>query len=293
MDGALTILCNPAAGSGRSTALIDRLRERVPEAAIVTSDEHDGVRALIADLALSSDETLAVLGGDGTIHQAVSGLFDAHDPPLPTLAIFPCGSGNALATALGVRSEAGAFSALFDGTPRSIDVARLKTDAGTSHAINVIGWGLPARVTARAAASRGPRGMPYTRAALTELLFGDISPVRVTTNAASTTHDILGLACLTPRSGGGIPVAPNALLDDGKLDLVRVDPSSRPRLLALFARLMRGRHLTARGVEHRLASTLNLTFDSPQPLVVDGEMQTTRHLTIKILPRALRVLVSH
>ena len=58
-------------------------------------------------------------------------------------------------------------------------------------------------------------------------------------------------------------------------------------------RRMRGRHLTARGVEHRLASTLNLTFDSPQPLVVDGEMQTTRHLTIKILPRALRVLVSH
>ena len=85
-------------------------------------------------------------------------------------------------------------------------------------------------------------------------------------------------------------VLPKNLLDDGELDLVRAEPTSRLRLLGLFARLTRGKHLSARGVEHGRVSALRIEFDTPQPLVVDGETLTTSSLSIEVLSEALRVL---
>jgi len=289
MTGALTIVANPAAGSGAAARVIQRLLAEEADARVLLSEGPEGVRGAVADLELDDSDTLAVLGGDGTIHQAVSGLFESKRSALPSLAVLPCGSGNALASALGVRREDDAISALFEGDERSIDVARLETDAGVSHAINVIGWGLPARVTVQAAAARGAGEMPYTKTALRELLFGDISAVGVELDERPRAEDALGMACLTPHAGGGMPVAPSALLDDGALDLVRVGPTARLRLLGLFARLIFGKHLSARGVSHELLKVMQLEFDSPQPVVVDGEMVETKRLSVEVLARALRV----
>ena len=140
MTGALTIVANPAAGTREAAEVIQRLIAADAAARVVMSEDPRGVRSTVAELELGDSDTLAVLGGDGTIHQAVSGLFDAGKSALPTMAVLPCGSGNALASALGVQREDDAISALFNGARRSIDVARLETDAGTLHAINVIGW---------------------------------------------------------------------------------------------------------------------------------------------------------
>jgi diacylglycerol kinase family enzyme len=289
MTGALTIVANPAAGSGEALRVIQRLLALDPSARVVLSEDPRGVRSTVAELELGDSDTLAVLGGDGTIHQAVSGLFDAGESALPTMAVLPCGSGNALASALGVQREDDAISALFKGVQRSIDVARLETDAGISHAINVIGWGLPARVTERAATARGAGEMPYTKTAVRELLFGDTSAVGVQLAERPPAQDALGMACLTPHAGGDMPVAPDALLDDGALDLVRVSPTGRLSLLVLFARLIFGKHLSARGVSHELVEVLKLEFDTPQPVVVDGEMLETKRLCVEVLARALRV----
>ena len=290
MDQRLTILSNPVAGGRRSSEILERLRSQHPGAHVITSSEPVGARELVRGLSLGQSDTLAVLGGDGTIHQAVSGLFEGRVDALPTLAIFPCGSGNALAAALNINSTLAAEETLRKGHGRSIDVAKVETDSGTSHAINVIGWGLSARVTLLGDKMRSSRGLPYTRAALRELLFGDIAPVDARYDAGAGVRDMLGLACLTPLAGGSMPVAPGALLDDGELDLVRVKPTSRLLLLALFARLTKGRHLSSKSVEHRRAQRLQIQFDALQDLVIDGEMQTTRALSIEVLPRALRVL---
>ena len=290
MHQPLTILFNPIAGGRRSGALVERLRAEHPDARIIQSGGPSGARELVQDLKLEREDTLAVLGGDGTIHQAVSGLFDGADEALPTLAVFPSGSGNALAAALAIGSTSVAEATLHGGQERRIDVARVKTDSGTSHAINVIGWGLSARVTLLSDKMRSSRGLPYTRAALRELLFGDIAAISARYDNSPEGMDLLGLACLTPEAGGGMPVAPDALLDDGALDLVRVKPISRLPLLCLFARLTQGWHLSSKAVEHRRTQSLELQFGEQRELVIDGEMQKTSALSIEVLSRALRVL---
>ncbi len=290
MDQRLTILSNPVAGGRRSSAVVERLHSQLPAARIIMSSDPAGARELVRGLRLGRTDTLAVLGGDGTIHQTVSGLFEGRGDALPALAIFPCGSGNALAAALNINSTLAAEEALRQGRERPIDVAKVETDNGISHAINVIGWGLSARVTLLGDKMRSSRGLPYTRAALRELLFGDIAAVSARYDSSAEEMDLLGLACLTPLAGGNMPVAPGALLDDGELDLVRVKPTSRLQLLYLFARLTKGRHLSVRSVEHRRLQQLQIQVEDPQDLVVDGEMQTTRALSIEVIPRALRVL---
>ena len=290
MDQRLTILSNPVAGGRRSNEIVERLRTQHPGARFIMNSDPAGARGLVRDLNLEPADTLAVLGGDGTVHQAVSGLFEGSVDALPTLAVFPCGSGNALAAALNINSTLVAEETLRDGRERSIDVAKVETDTETSHAINVIGWGLSARVTLLGDKMRSSRGLPYTRAALRELLFGDIAAIGALYNSSAEERDLMGLACLTPVAGGSMPVAPNALLDDGELDLVRVKPTSRLQLLFLFARLTQGWHLSSKSVESRRTQRLQIQFDAPQALVVDGEMQTTRALSIEVMPRALRVL---
>ena len=290
MNDALVIIANPAAGSGGTPLVIEQLRERAPHARIVMSEGAQGVRATVAALELNEGDTLAVLGGDGTVHQAVSGLFESARTSMPTLAVVPCGSGNALAQALGIHKTADALQALSTGSVRAIDVAHLQHDAGACHAINVIGWGLPARVTQRADAVRGTGAMPYTVTAIRELLGGDVAPIMVTSDGSGNSAEVIGMACLTPHAGGGMPFAPDASLDDGALNLVQVAPMGRLRLLTLFARLLFGRHLSARGVSHALKDELLIEFGSAEPVVVDGEMIETRQLSIEMLPRALRVL---
>ena len=92
---------------------------------------------------------------------------------------------------------------------------------------------------------------------------------------------------------GPTGIAPSARVDDGLLDFVSVGDVHYLARIPLFARVLRGAHLSHPKVEARRARVATLTFDAPPTFELDGDLHQAAATTVRIgvVPGALRVLV--
>ncbi len=288
----LVLVANPRAGAGRAPAAAERACVRLRSAGFevaVRSTESAGHARAMAKGGDFADAVPVAVGGDGTLHELVDGLL-GRDDGVPTVAVFPCGAGNSLARDLGLAGVDDAVARLVAGAERSIDVARVRVDGRTLHALNLVGWGAVARINRRAERMRWARGLRYTLASVVELLRPRLRDSGARVDGARDGRELLGALCISAHVGNGIPLAPAARLDDGELDLVRIHRAFRPRLAWLLAAAYRGAHVGSPLVSIRRVSSLRLDLDPGEWINVDGENRPARAVEVEVRPAALRVL---
>ena len=230
--------------------------------------ERPGHARELASAALDRGVTTVVAwGGDGTVNEVASVLAfrDA------TLAIVPSGSGNGLARELLIPLEpAGGFEAAFDGRECRIDAGELD-----GHLFfNIAGIGLDARVAYRFAedglVSRG--FLRYLKIAAQELFTYKAEVHTVVTDGVTTRIRALVIAIANARQyGNGALIAPDARLDDGRLDVVMIAGRSPFAALVQARRLFTGQIGRVRGVTRRHAQDIEITSSGPMIYHVDGE----------------------
>jgi diacylglycerol kinase (ATP) len=245
---------------------------------------------LAAQAVQRGDDLLAVLGGDGTVHlaaQAVAGTATA-------LAVLPSGSGNDLATALELPTDAVAAAEhvagmLRSGRRRRIDLGRV---AGGACFSTVLCTGFDASVNARANAMRWPVGpRRYELAVLAELAALTPRPVRVQVDDRAVELEAILVAVGNgPCYGGGLRICPNATLADGLLDVIAIAAVSRRRLLRVFPSLRAGAHVAEPEVTMLRGATVRIDGDPGWPVYADGEPQGTLPVTVHCEPGALTVV---
>ena len=121
--------------------------------------------------------------------------------------------------------------------------------------------------------------------------FGSSSPGRG--DAASTWRGrVLLASTLNTRSyGSGMPAAPHACIDDGRLELLRAQAMGRAGVLTLLPRLLRGTHLADCRVSLQSFQTLQVQAEDPVPLAVDGEfLGEFSRFAVRVLPGGLSVV---
>lgn len=296
MDVAL--LLNPAARSGAHTGVATRAAERLRAAGIRVTTVSGGSaaessRLLRTALTLGAD-AVVVAGGDGTVSLAIQELAGTGTP----LGIVPAGTGNDLATSLGLRDlDAGAAAdAVIAGRTRTIDLARVtRADGTTTLYGTVLAAGFDSKVNDRANRMRWPRGaMRYNIAILVEFLRlrGIPFEVELTLADGSTTRVARDLIMATVGNGGtyggGIPICPDADLEDGLLDVTLVLPVSRARLLRLLPRVYRGTHTSLDEVSTFRVRSARLTA-ADVTAYADGDPLGALPLQVDVVPGALVV----
>jgi diacylglycerol kinase (ATP) len=288
------LLVSPAAGMGAAARVAGRvaatLRPSVDRLDTLVADSAAGSAALAARAVADGVDVLATLGGDGLAHvalQACAGTATA-------LAVIPAGTGNDLARALAVPAEplaaaATVAAALSTGRRRSLDLGRV---AGGSWFATVLCAGFDALVSERANALRWPRGPHrYDVAILAEL--GRLRPRPL---VVETDCDVLRLAATMvsvgnlPFYGGGIPICPNAVADDGLFDITVVGATSRRDLVAVLPKLRTGRHTDHPAVTTLRARSVHLAGNNGWVAYADGERQARLPLTVRCVPAALSVV---
>ena len=90
--------------------------------------------------------------------------------------------------------------------------------------------------------------------------------------------------------GGGMKIAPRALLDDGQLDVCIVSNVSKFKLFCLFPTVYFGRHLQVPEVEYFQASRLRIETETPLAVYADGEYVCQTPVEVSVAPQVLRVL---
>ncbi len=235
--------------------------------------ERGDVRAVVA------------VGGDGTVNEVVNGLAGTGVP----LGIIPLGTANDFARQVGIPEEPRhAMDLILGGAPVRLDTAELNG----RRFLNVSSGGIGAEVTfetgAAAKATLGP--LAYALTGLRKLVALESTPLHIALPSGEREVDALVFFVGNARtSGGGMPVTPLAVADDGLLDVCVIEASGRAELARLAVAVARGEHVGEAGVLYWRVPWVTIQGSRdhasvPLHVNVDGERVEATELRYRVWP---------
>lgn len=285
----LALLVNPSSAGGRGLKLLPRVEaeldaRRIPFRAERTRGlEHGVERALEA---AEADEVPVVLSGDGLVG-AIGGALAGSDTPL---GILPGGRGNDLARVLGIPTEPEqAVAVLAAGETRRIDVG----EVNGKRFLGIASVGLDSEANRIANEARLLRGtLVYAYAGIRSLLRWKTARFTIQVGEERIRVSGYSVAAANNRAyGGGMMLAPEAELDDGEFDVVTIGEIGKLRYLVNLPKVFSGKHVEDERVGVFRAPRLELSASRPFAVYADGEHLTDLPATLRVLPRALSVIV--
>jgi diacylglycerol kinase (ATP) len=302
--GPLLLVANPNAGRGAVAAQLpgieDQLRTKGLDYRVHrTSGPGDATRATRA--ALVAGETFIVaVGGDGTVHEVVNGMFEDGEPvvPTPVLGVIAAGSGCDFVKSFGLPDDAIRACGHLEGSNTfPIDVGRVTyigADGGeeTRHFPNIAEVGLGAAVVARAA--RLPRFVGRARYFVAFwLTLPGFKRTVVSVRADGKSfeggaHQVVVANCLF--FGGGMMISPRSWPGDGFLEVL-VFKGPKSDSFRLLPKIYRGEHLPNPNIVELRARTVSIDGEHPLPVEADGEVLGRTPATFEVVPQAIRVKI--
>lgn len=231
-------------------------------------------------------QLVVAVGGDGTMNEIATALTATG----ATLGLVPCGSGDGLALSLGIpRTVSRALQVLLTGQSRLIDTAQVNRQPF----FNAMGLGFEAEIAHRFAAFKRRGLWGYARAGLQSFLARRAEPVIVQHDRGRASLTIWSLAVQnSAQLGNDLVSAPDARVDDGKLDLVATAPVGFFGALGLVGRMATGTFGDANGVTWLRSARYVIERGSPGFIHLDGEpREGDARLEITVRPHSLRVMV--
>ncbi|CDT42798.1 putative lipid kinase YegS-like [Vibrio coralliirubri] len=229
---------------------------------------------------------LIVAGGDGTVNEAVNALNQFRASERPQLAIIPMGTANDFATATGIPNDiSGAFELALEGKAFAVDSVR----ANDRYFMNVAAAGFGAEVTAETPVELKDflGGGAYTLTGVVKALGFKPCSGTLTIDKGSFTGEILvGAFCNGRLAGGGQELAPNALIDDGLMDLTLVKTFVASDLPKVIEEL---KHPADDGkyIVHTQARWLEIDFPQSLPINLDGEPYRSNQIRFEVMPSSI------
>ncbi|MEQ9408288.1 MAG: diacylglycerol kinase family lipid kinase [Fuerstiella sp.] len=239
-------------------------------------------------------DRIVVAGGDGTISDAVNGI--APDFDAAELAVLPFGTGNDLARALGFLAEQldVACSRAFDSHLEKVDVIRMTSEENTSYCINVANGGLGGRVAVDVRAEDKQRWGPvaYWMTSVSRLASLPHFHLHLQMDEQTINMDVLGVAVANGRFiGGGFPIAPLALLNDGLMDITICPVLPTFELMAAGINFMLGGEHPDERIQQYQARHVHIQSETDMPFSIDGETSCRVDATFDVIPAALKMVV--
>jgi YegS/Rv2252/BmrU family lipid kinase len=280
------LLLNPRARRGREAGpdLAGTLRGHGLELEAVEIGDAAALPDLVRRRA-SGVERVIVAGGDGTLNAALQGLATTTTP----LGIIPVGTANNTARALGLPTDTAEACRIAAGSrTRPIDLGCVNdrwffTTASLGLSVTVT------RLLTRDLKRRWGR-LAYGYAALRATL--ERRPFHAEILAGGQRLSLRTFQIVVGNGryyGSALPVAADAEIDDGWLDLYAVEARSRWRLVTMIPALKTGRQGRRPDVHTLRAREVEIRTPSPRTINVDGELGPKTPARIVVVPRALSV----
>jgi len=293
---------NPTSGLGhRFSGIATRLR-RLGVAFSSAATMGPGDATVLSSLARHHDfRAIVCVGGDGTLNEVVNGLAtpDGRIDDRAVVGIVPSGTAQDFARGMGIPlTRDDAIDVLLNGRESRIDVGRITFPDGHIHFfVNVAGAGFDAEVAEKAAEVRGPAiaSIPAHMLGFASALAG-YQNKQISINVEDSPGQATQVKCSLlvvangPSYAGMMQMAPEALVDDGLLDVVVIGDVPTFELLLNLPRAMTGAHLTHEKVHAYRARALTIDSSDGALLQADGDVIGRLPARIDVLPGALRVL---
>ena len=249
-------------------------------------------RELVANAQLSDFDGLVAAGGDGTVFEVLNGLYQHPKAARIPMGLLPIGTGNTFARELDLTSDVlnDAIKLLCRGNTRKVDVGFVKSADHSFHFVNIVSMGFAVDAGLTALKMKFFGKAAYTLATLWQVLKLKSYPLEIYIDGKITTSDNIFVTISNSRyTGTHFLIAPDAEIDDGKLDVTILENLPRSRLLKLFPTIYSGRHIEYTEVSSYKAAQINIR--SPKGLLFgpDGEFYGRSPAEISCLPQDLTI----
>ena len=290
-------IVNPTAGGRDHT---EEVREKVIRAferhkgdyeVYVTQAPMDAAEKIISEAAHGDRLRVYACGGDGTFNECVCG---AAGRPNVAVCPFPTGTGNDFCRMFGEEKELYRdLDALLQGNETEIDLI----DCNGRYSANICSVGIDARIgTSVHKYSKLPLiggATGYVVSTIVNVFQGISRHMNISCGSfrASGEHTLV-CACNGRYYGGGFNPSLDARPDDGVLDIFIVKKVSIFTLASLIGKYASGQGDSfPKYVTHLRGDEIEINFDRENVVNVDGEAMYTNRVRMKLIPRALHLIV--
>jgi YegS/Rv2252/BmrU family lipid kinase len=293
-------IVNPAAGGGKSAKLAGRalapLREKGLQIDVIASTGPRHAVRLAREAYSQGYRKFLAVGGDGTAHEILNGIFTGNAPAeRVSLGFLPLGTGNSFLRDFTSDGAKGSLAALLANRTRPVDLIRLTHASGEIVSFNILSLGFTADVGAITNRAFKPLGrLGYLLGVLVRVvqLQRKAFVLRCDDETVWDTRRCLFLTFNNSKyTGGTMLIAPNADPSDGFIEFVRWGPIGRLGLLRMLPKLYDGSH-----IKHPLASrksVKHVEFKIPVPVdvLIDGEIFTLECKSLDVIPSAVDIYI--
>jgi diacylglycerol kinase (ATP) len=302
--GGTVFVVNPASANGSTLRRWPEI-ERQAAAAGLTGDallsERPGhVAELTEQAAAGGARLVVVVGGDGTVHEAVNGILRAGAGDSAELAVLARGTGKDFVHSLHVPARLReAIDVAKDGASRVVDVGRATYVAPDGSAAetffaNFAGAGISGAIARRANLSSKALGGRASFIWATVAVFArwQATDVEIAVDSERRSGRMFEILAMNGEyTAGGMWATPGAAPDDGLLDALVIGDVTKLDFVTTFPKIYRGKHLGHPKIERLRGREIAVTAAEPLPIALDGEQPGTTPASFSIVPKAIRVRV--
>jgi len=300
MHAPVCLIVNPAAGGGKAGRVAPQVELKLRELGLsvrrADTRDLDHARTLAGEAA-GRGETVAALSGDGMIGVVADTLRAIEGA---VLGVLPGGRGNDLARVLGIGDDPiAACATIVHGIPRAMDLGEVseKGRAGPGRAfvgIASVGFDSDAnRIANEAPPWLG--GLVYAYAALRALAAWRPATFEIELDPPGERRRFTGYSVGAANSkayGGGMRAAPDAMLDDGLLEVVILETVSKLTFVTtILPRVFKGTHVHLPTVHVFRAAEIEVSADRPFTMYADGDPIGDLPVRVRAVRGAVNVLV--
>lgn len=290
------ILNGKSAGDDDLRAAVQTLRESGIALEVRVTWEDGDAERYVAEAIADGVDTVIAAGGDGTLSEVATTLAhrDATADALPSLGLVPLGTANDFATAAGIPDgPLAALQLVREVAAAPLDLLRIDADDGIHWCANLASGGFGTEVTVETdeGLKKMLGGLAYLITGIARL--GRIDPLQARLRGPDFAWegDLIALGIGNGRqAGGGQALCPDALVDDGQLDLTIVPDLSGDVAATVGTLIKEGKHAALDRVATRVRLPwVELASDEPLTLNLDGEPVASRRFRVDCVAGRVRM----
>ncbi len=283
------IIVNPLGGKGKSLKALKAAEKIFAERGVeytVHNTEYAGhATELARELSRKPEAKILVFGGDGSFNEVLNGIENFENV---TLGIVPCGTGNDFVRASGHPTKIKeAIDLILKDNVGYIDYI----DVGSRRCLNVAGAGMDVDVLLRYASMKAFRGkLKYYASLIDTLIHVKWHKLRLTIDGKTMDKSVFMIGvgngtCI----GGGMPICPDAKVDDGLLSVVIVNEMKKSRIPVELPGFLSGKHVKKDYTEVYSAKEVTVEVLDDGKIELDGEVIDDKILECKVVHNVLKV----
>jgi diacylglycerol kinase (ATP) len=292
------VIVNPSSASGSTgeawPQIASDLRSQFGAFRVVFTKKRGDAAALASEAARKGEKFVIACGGDGTISEVANGILSSGKDV--ELGILPSGTGGDFRRTLEIPSQSRAAArTLSTGRTVKIDVGRVSFidhngNEAMRYFVGVASCGMSTKVIERVKTEK----MSFAASLLQTAMRSEPTRLAVQLDDSHERNLVVLNLCIANARyfGGGMKIAPDAKLTDGKFDVVGVGDLSALKIFTSAPRVYMGSHLSMPEVSHALARKIIVRPHdraAEVALEIDGELPGRLPATFQIIPKALRV----